>query len=106
MNVKESKVFLKYKEDVKQLLEIGCGTCSHSILLSKKGYNIIGIDNSNEMINVAKEKIEKKKINNITLLHEEAENLNIITTKKFDALLLLFNVIGYIKDLDLFLFKK
>ena len=47
----------------------------------KKGYNIIGIDNSNEMINVAKEKIEKKKINNITLLHEEAENLNIITTK-------------------------
>ena len=57
------------------------------------------------MINVAKEKIEKKKINNITLLHEEAENLNIITTKKFDALLLLFNVIGYIKDLDLFLFK-
>ena len=52
-----------------------------------------------------KEKIEKKKINNITLLHEEAENLNIITTKKFDALLLLFNVIGYIKDLDLFLFK-
>ena len=102
---KRIESFFKYKEDVKQLLEIGCGTCSHSILLSKKGYNIIGIDNSNEMINVAKEKIEKKKINNITLLHEEAENLNIITTKKFDALLLLFNVIGYIKDLDLFLFK-
>ena len=77
----------------------------HTQFFSKKGYNIIGIDNSNEMINVAKEKIEKKKINNITLLHEEAENLNIITTKKFDALLLLFNVIGYIKDLDLFLFK-
>ena len=102
LNVKESKVF-KYKEDVKQLLEIGCETCLHSILL-KKGYNIIGIDNSNEMIKVAKEKL-KEKINNITLLHEEAENLNIITTKKFDALLLLFNVIGYIKDLDLFLFK-
>ena len=53
--------FLKYKENVKHILEIGCGTCSHSILLSKKGYDIIGIDNSKEMIKVAKEKIKKKK---------------------------------------------
>ncbi len=102
---KRIESFFKYKEDVRELLEIGCGTCSHSILLSKKGYNIIGIDNSSEMINVAKEKIEKKKINNITLFHEEAENLNMVTKKKFDVLLLLFNVIGYIKNLDSFLFE-
>mgnify|MGYP001165037076 CR=1 FL=1 len=97
--------FLKYKENVKHILEIGCGTCSHSILLSKKGYDIIGIDNSKEMIKVAKEKIKKKKIKNITLYTQDAEKLNTITKRKFDALLLLFNVIGYIKDLDLFLFN-
>ncbi len=102
---KRIESFLKYKKNVKHILEIGCGTCSHSILLSKKGYNIIGIDNSNEMIKVAKDKIKKKKIKNIILYNKDAEKLNTVTKRKFDALLLLFNVIGYIKDLDLFLFK-
>ena len=102
---KRIESFLRYKESVKHILEIGCGTCSHSILLSKKGYNIMGIDNSNEMIKVARDKIKKKKIKNITLYNQDAEKLNTITKRKFDALLLLFNVIGYIKDLDLFLFN-
>ncbi len=100
---KRIESFLRYKEGVKHILEIGCGTCSHSILLSKKGYNIMGIDNSYEMIKVAKEKIKKKKIKNITLYNHDAERLNTITKRKFDALLLLFNVIGYIKDFDSFL---
>ena len=102
---KRIESFLRYKEDVKHLLEIGCGTCSHSILLSKKGFNILCVDNSSEMIKVAKEKIKRKKVKNITLLNQEAEKLFTVTKKKFDALLLLFNVIGYIKDLDLFLFN-
>ena len=102
---KRIESFLRYKEQVKHILEIGCGTCSHSILLSKKGYNIVGIDSSNEMIKVAKEKIKKRKIKNITLFNQEAEKFNTSTKKKFDALLLLFNVIGYIKDIDLFLYK-
>ena len=97
--------FLRYKGSVKHILEIGCGTCSHSILLSKKGYSIMGIDNSNEMIKIAREKIKERKIKNITLYNQDAEKLNTITKRKFDALLLLFNVIGYIKDLDYFLFN-
>ena len=55
------------------------------------------------MIKVAKDKIKQKKINNIILYNQDAEKLNTVTKRKFDALLLLFNVIGYIQDLDLFL---
>ena len=79
---KRIESFLKYKKNVKHILEIGCGTCSHSILLSEKGYNIIGIDNSYEMIKVAKDKIKQKKINNIILYNHDAEKLNTITKKE------------------------
>ncbi|MGP4080438.1 class I SAM-dependent DNA methyltransferase [Pseudalkalibacillus sp. R45] len=42
------------------LLDIGCGTGEISIRLSEKGYNVQGIDLSEEMLTVAREKTEHK----------------------------------------------
>jgi 2-polyprenyl-3-methyl-5-hydroxy-6-metoxy-1,4-benzoquinol methylase len=39
-----------------RILDIGCGTGRHSIELSKRGYNVTGIDLSESMLNVAKAK--------------------------------------------------
>ena len=47
--------FLK-KKKVNKVLEIGCGTCSHSIILAKENFQIVGIDSSEEMLKVAKKK--------------------------------------------------
>lgn len=41
------------------ILELGCGTGSITELLAEKGYDMIGIDNSEEMLNVALEKREQ-----------------------------------------------
>lgn len=46
----------KYKIEKGLLLELGCGTGSMTRLLAAKGYDMIGIDNSEEMLQIAREK--------------------------------------------------
>lgn len=41
------------------VVELGCGTGSLTELLADKGYDMIGIDSSQEMLNIAQEKKEK-----------------------------------------------
>ena len=38
------------------VLELGCGTGSMTELLSAKGYDMIGVDNSEDMLEIAMEK--------------------------------------------------
>lgn len=42
-----------------KILDLGCGTGRHSIELSKRGYNITGIDLSDSPLAKAREKSEK-----------------------------------------------
>lgn len=39
------------------ILDLGCGTCSVSMHLAEKGYRIIGIDSSAEMLQIASQKL-------------------------------------------------
>jgi len=41
----------------KYILELGCGTGSHAIHIADKGFQITGIDQSQDMIYIAKERI-------------------------------------------------
>ena len=50
------KLLKKYQIDNGLLLELGCGTGSMTRRLAEKGYDLIGIDNSEEMLSVAREK--------------------------------------------------
>ena len=93
------KEFLKYKKNIENILELGCGTCGHSMILSKNGYNIHAIDQSDEMLEIASKKIKKEKILNIKLFKDNIENLK-LTKFSYDVILLLFNVVGYIKNLS------
>src|SRR3989338_3709869 len=38
------------------ILDVGCGTGQATLLFAQKGYRVIGLDISQEMINIAKEK--------------------------------------------------
>ena len=44
----------------KKVLDVGCGTGFYSLWLSEKGAKVLGIDSSEEMIKIAKEKASKK----------------------------------------------
>lgn len=50
------KLLKKYKIDNGLLLELGCGTGSMTRQLVRKGFDLIGLDNSEEMLQIAREK--------------------------------------------------
>ena len=83
----------------KKILDGGCGTGGHAIPLAKRGYEVTGIDSSEEMINIAKEKASKSGVNiDFKVMDLRELKLN----KKFDACILMFAVIDYLintKDL-------
>jgi 2-polyprenyl-3-methyl-5-hydroxy-6-metoxy-1,4-benzoquinol methylase len=48
------KIFAEfYKKKPKSILDVGCGTGSHSLILSTRGYSVTGIDISERMIEEA-----------------------------------------------------
>ena len=75
----------------KKILEIGCGTGSHAIELSKKGFQVCGIDNSKQMISAAKKKTKKLKF-------KVSDARKFKFEEKFDIILLNFHVINFITN--------
>ena len=55
------------------LLDLGCGTGSVTELLAKSGFDMIGIDNSEEMLEIAMEKREESGLDILYLLQDMRE---------------------------------
>lgn len=83
--------------DAKTILDLGCGTGIHANLLASMGYEVVGIDFSEDMIRIANEKKNNEYLSN-------SKNLNFFTGditnmelgKKFDVVLSLFHVFSYL----------
>ncbi|MDR3090894.1 MAG: methyltransferase domain-containing protein [Clostridiales bacterium] len=52
------KIWKKHRKNPRLVLDLGCGTGSVSVLLAKMGKSVIGLDNSAEMLTVARGKSE------------------------------------------------
>jgi len=62
------KVFSKFStRRINSILDLGCGTGSHSLPLAKKGFHLTGVDQSKTMINQAKEKALKENLKNMSI---------------------------------------
>ncbi|MDD3369172.1 MAG: class I SAM-dependent methyltransferase [Lachnospiraceae bacterium] len=55
------------------ILDLGCGTGTLTELLSAKGYDMIGVDNAEEMLNIAMSKKEKSGADILYLLQDMRE---------------------------------
>ncbi|MTG98614.1 MULTISPECIES: class I SAM-dependent DNA methyltransferase [Myroides] len=82
--------YLNLPEDAK-VLDLACGKGRHSIYLNKLGYDVTGVDLSENSINAAKE-FENEKLH--FSVHDMREDL----TQKYDAILNLFTSFGYFAD--------
>ncbi|MFA7578296.1 MAG: class I SAM-dependent methyltransferase [Candidatus Muiribacteriota bacterium] len=69
-----------------KILDVGCGTGRHSIELTKRGYNITGIDLSESQLKRAKEKAE---INNLKIDFIKHDARNLPFESEFDAAIML-----------------
>lgn len=85
---------------VKNILELACGTGNITIPLAQKNYDIVGIDISDEMLNVARSKAERQNLE-LVLLEQDIAELDFDVTN-LDCVLCAcdgFNYITYDKDL-------
>lgn len=86
----------RYLNDFRNILELGCGTGEHAIILAKSGYTVYGIDLSNNMINKANRKKNQLSTDiSEKLFFEKGDVRSYNTDKKFNAIISLFHVMSY-----------
>lgn len=78
--------------EIKTILDMGCGTGGHALLLAERGYSVTGIDMSENMLSIAKDKARKA---NIPVDFFEGDIREFNKNKKFDAVISMFAVMGY-----------
>lgn len=84
------------------ILELGCGTGRVAISLAKEGFNVTGLDLSDEMLDVFREKLEKlDKLDDntkdkIELVHGSMADFNL--NKKFDLITAPFRAFACLTD--------
>jgi SAM-dependent methyltransferase len=86
-----SNCIKSYSNNSESILEFGSGTGIHGLILQKKGYEIYGLERSEQMVQLAKSQgfsCEQSDITNFTL------------NKTFDVVLALFHVISYVNKND------
>ncbi|HHY74171.1 MAG TPA: class I SAM-dependent methyltransferase [Bacillus bacterium] len=87
------RLIQEYQPSAKSILELGCGTGKHAILLHKQGYTVHGIDLSGNMVKKAKELLQKETIDGVQFTHGDIRTIRLNET--FDVVVSLFHVMSY-----------
>lgn len=90
--------FIKKNIPSGNILDVGCGTMTHSIILSKNYDSIVGVDLSVEMTEMAERKIKNNNIKNISIINNKLDNISF--EKKFDGVISMFNVVNHIEKIN------
>lgn len=85
-------LFTKYHYRPKTILDLGCGTGGHALILAKRGYTVSGVDRSASMLEIARRKAEDQRLE---IEFIEGDLTRISTNKKYDAVISMFAVMGY-----------
>lgn len=80
----------KYHANAHSLIDLGCGTGKHAKLLAKRGYEVIGVDSSEEMISIA------GKESDLEFILDDI--LKFKLDKKLDVALSIFHVFSYLTE--------
>ncbi len=75
--------------------DLGCGTGTVSVKLAKEGYDVIGIDSSVEMLDIASEKASEAGLD-ILFLNQEIPEFELYGT--VDSIICLMDTMNYITD--------
>jgi SAM-dependent methyltransferase len=82
------------KGQTRKIVELACGTGNHAFLLEDLGYEITAIDESEDMIKLAREKASKA-ARRVRIHHQDMRKLS-LAERPFDAAVCLFDSIGYV----------
>ncbi len=77
----------------RSLLDLGCGTGRHDLLLAEHGYSVTGVDLSDEMLEVARQQAQAARGALPTFLPGDVRSVRL--GKTFDVVVSLFHVMSY-----------
>jgi SAM-dependent methyltransferase len=93
------RLFQRYGNGaIASVLDLGCGTGNHSLLLDQRGYEVVGVDRSAGMLAHARRKAANSARNNDNDRREafyQGDIRNFDLQRLFDAALIMFAVLGY-----------
>jgi SAM-dependent methyltransferase len=79
----------------RSILDLGCGTGGHALELARRGYEVVGVDRSRGMLEVAEEKAGRAGLAATFALGDVRE---IDLKRSFDAVLMMFAVLCYQRE--------
>lgn len=82
---------------VRSILDLGCGTGGHALPLAGRGYAVIGVDRSADMIAQAEQKAAAPGFagDHPAPVFQQADLKDLALGRRFDAVLMMFAVLGY-----------
>ena len=87
------RIFERYGTgEINTILDLGCGTGTHDLILSDMGYRVTGIDVSEKMLQIAVNKAGEQQ-KPVDFLSGDIRSIDL--GQRFDAVLAMFNVLGY-----------
>lgn len=89
------EIFKKYNAKPKLVLDLGCGTGSITNILAKRGYDMIGVDISPDMLNVARDKAMEEGLD-VLYLCQDIKEFELYGT--VDAIICTLDVLNYITE--------
>jgi SAM-dependent methyltransferase len=83
------RVFNTYgQRGIRRVLDLGCGTGGHAVPLAQRGYAVVGVDRSADMIDIARARASSARF-------DVGEIGMLDLGERFDAALMMFAVLGY-----------
>lgn len=97
-------IFKVYSRQPQSILDTACGTGNITIPMAQKGYSLMGVDISEEMLTIAENKARRQKLN-IKFIKQNMTDLAL--NKSFDAVLCMCDGVNYIiEEQDLLKYFK
>jgi SAM-dependent methyltransferase len=74
------------------ILDLGCGTGSHALILAGRGYEVTGVDRSGAMLEIARKRAAAA---GLKIAFREGDMTSLSLHEKYDAVVSLFSVMGF-----------
>lgn len=90
----------RYRPGAGNILDLGCGTGRHDLLLAEAGYAVTGVDQSAEMLAVAQAHVADPLAVETTPIFHQGDIRTIRLHRRFEAVVSLFHVMNYLTEND------
>lgn len=80
---------------VRRILDLGCGTGGHAVVLASRGYEVTGVDRSAQMLHIARGKSER---HGLKIDYERGDIRSWQGTGTWDVVIAMFAVLSYQVD--------